>query len=55
MDFTLIRGSGRNRKTAVVPAWQAKSQRENRERVAEDFKALVTRPQTFGNHSGELA
>lgn len=54
MDFTLVRGSGNNRKTATVPAWQAKASREERERVGEDFKALVTRPQTFGNYCGQL-
>ena len=54
MNITFIRGSGRNRKTAELPSWGARSQRAVRERVAEDAKALILRPATFGNHSGEL-
>jgi hypothetical protein len=52
--ITIVRGSGNNRKSAVLPAWQARSSREERERVVEDTKALVTRPATFHNFSGRL-
>lgn len=55
MSFIIVRGSGNNRKTAEVPAWQAKNSREQRERVIEDTKALVSRPATFANHSGQLS
>lgn len=47
-----IVGTGTTRKVVELPAWQAKAHREERERVVEDVKAIVSRPATFANHSG---
>lgn len=54
MSITVVRGSGNNRKTVTLPAWQAKGCRDTRERIIEDTKALVARPATFHNFSGRL-
>lgn len=50
MDFVV--GSGNNRRKVTLPAWGAKSHRNERERVVEDVRAITSRPSTFRNHSG---
>ena len=51
MSLTFVIGSGKNRRTATVPHWSA-IPRGGHEKVREDAKAIVIRPETFRNHSG---
>lgn len=51
VSLTFVTGSGKNRRTATVPHWMA-IPKGGHEKVREDAKAIVTRPETFRNHSG---